>query len=72
MEQHSDTFYFKWESFWAFLQGTIVLWLSNINWVNFSDDAQTLFKPLLLFVSLLVGIQTLIKNGKKNSSSESK
>lgn len=68
MEQHSDTFHFNWESFFSFLQGTIVLWLSNINWVNFSDNAQTLFKPLLLFVSLLVGIQTLYKNGKKGSS----
>lgn len=59
--------HFNFESFMQFLQGGVILWITELQWVGIENHVQAILKAALLTVSLALGIKSFFKkDGKSN------
>ncbi len=61
---HSHNWGFNLESFLNFLQGGMILWVVELDWVGVANGMQTILKTILLFVSVCLAVQSFIKRNK--------
>lgn len=58
---------FNFESFANFLQGGLILCITEMQWVGIENHIQAVLKAALLTVSLALGIKSFLKkDGKAN------
>lgn len=61
---HNGEWSFDFNSFLHFLQGGFILWITEVNWIGFTEGAQSFLKTILLIVSIMLGVQSFLKKNK--------
>lgn len=61
---HNHNWGFNLESFLNFLQGGMILWIVELDWIGIAEGMQVILETILLCVSVALGVQSFIKRNK--------
>lgn len=65
---HFNNWHFNFESFVQFLQGGVILWITELQWVGIESHLQAFLKTALLFTSIALGIKSFFKKDGKGDN----